>query len=571
MLVTLLSASVADAVPGRSWAPIQRLDHANHSVMRAEFFSASRGDSLELVAIGFEGVTPFRFYGLVWQDSAWMERWHADAAPLAYVRPVDDRVGRSFVWIHPDALTEDCGTPSVRDAPVVFASREGDSLSMPDTVACIRNITAAYQSGARSSRVAWVVSEDRLSSQPLSRRLAIFSRRQGGEWVQFAPESAVDAAPDIVGGAAVLSDTTAMLAWTRSQSQPWGGLWTGVVNSEEFVWRPTKLHNSVGLAEVHLRPDGAGGLALATSPDNDTLGIVFRYHDGAWSAPDTVRWTLPFAGPFNTYITDASRDFRLLPAVTATSYSNLNGRLNIHVAVPDGDRYPRGEMIAGSDNGLDSRIQRDRNGDVWVAWRIDWNNGLMWTHTYTSATCSTPVLGESAGAPRITFALSERTPESVWSVLRSADGGAFERIGEVRAIDDTLLAYVDTTAPPSASLRYRIRRECLDVRYLWLSEPSAEWLPRTPRLGLSLQSLNPATHRIEIDVTGAAGESFEADLLDLQGRVVARQRLQSSGTGRDRVAFDLGATPALRAGVYLVRVRSRSGVTSAGLKVAILR
>lgn len=110
VLVTLLSASVADAVPGRSWAPIQRLDHANHSVMRAEFFSASRGDSLELVAIGFEGVTPFRFYGLVWQDSAWMERWHADAAPLAYVRPVDDRVGRSFVWIHPDALTEDCGT-----------------------------------------------------------------------------------------------------------------------------------------------------------------------------------------------------------------------------------------------------------------------------------------------------------------------------------------------------------------------------------------------------------------------------------------------------------------------------
>jgi hypothetical protein len=233
--------------------------------------------------------------------------------------------------------------------------------------------------------------------------------------------------------------------------------------------------------------------------------------------------------------------------------------------------YGTGEIVPGSRGAINPWIARDENGDVWLAWSKLFPDSVYWLHTYATSTCDAPVLEDAGGHPRLRWTLSERTPESAWRVLRSADDGPYEPLARVIAKDSLGLVWEDTTAPAGARLRYRIRRECRDVRYLWESGASTEWLPRTRRLGLALRSANPVREGLELELTGAASGPVEVRLLDLQGRTMAVRSARASGLGRDRIALAAADLPRVRPGLYLVRVRATGGAESAALKVALLR
>jgi hypothetical protein len=153
-------------------------------------------------------------------------------------------------------------------------------------------------------------------------------------------------------------------------------------------------------------------------------------------------------------------------------------------------------------------------------------------------------------------------------VLRAEGGGLFERIARVRATADTSMVWADTSAPAGAVLRYAVRRECRDVRYQWTSA-EASWQPRGPSLAIVGKSGNPATDHIEFEVFGANQGALEVRLYDLQGREVLRQSLTARGTGRDAASVALNSS--LRAGLYLMRVRSADGRLSPATKFAIVR
>jgi len=98
------------------------------------------------------------------------------------------------------------------------------------------------------------------------------------------------------------------------------------------------------------------------------------------------------------------------------------------------------------------------------------------THTYTKSISSAPIVSVQGAQNELTWALSEPSPETWWGVLRSVDGGGYERVGRVRASGSTQMDWFDTS-PPSGALSYRIRRECIDSRFQWLSDPSDAPVP----------------------------------------------------------------------------------------------
>src|SRR5262249_43557094 len=121
-------------------------------------------------------------------------------------------------------------------------------------------------------------------------------------------------------------------------------------------------------------------------------------------------------------------------------------------------------------------VVRDRNGDVWAAfWRLTMS-GIFITHTYTRATTTRPVVSAQGSHQLVQWTLSEPAPETWWAVLRSVDGGPYELASRVRAGAGVQMSW-DDSLPPSGTLSYRIRRECVDTRFEWLSDPSDAAVP----------------------------------------------------------------------------------------------
>ena len=155
--------------------------------------------------------------------------------------------------------------------------------------------------------------------------------------------------------------------------------------------------------------------------------------------------------------------------------------------------------------------------------------------------------------------------------MRSQNGGPYEPLERVVAGDGLDLVFVDHSAPSGARLRYRVRRECRDTRYLWESEPSSEWLPRTQVLGLRSVVANPADAELRYELTGAGAGPLELRALDLQGRVALRRRFTAAGLGRDVLSVGASEAARLRPGLYFVQVRASGGSESRAVKVAIVR
>jgi len=143
-------------------------------------------------------------------------------------------------------------------------------------------------------------------------------------------------------------------------------------------------------------------------------------------------------------------------------------------------------------------------------------------------------------------------------------------VARVRAGEDSYLSWVDDS-PPGGLLRYRIRRDCVDKRYEWLSD-EVSWPPqsRKPReVRLVARGVGLGT---ELELDGVAPGTFEAGVYDVQGRLVLRQTgvAETDAPRTFRVDLDARAR-GLPAGIYFIRVRDALGRESNAVKTVLLK
>jgi hypothetical protein len=170
----------------------------------------------------------------------------------------------------------------------------------------------------------------------------------------------------------------------------------------------------------------------------------------------------------------------------------------------------------------------------------------------------------------VTWRLSEPAPGSWWKVLRATGGGGFAEVARVRADPGVEQAWSDTS-PPGGTLRYRLRRESVDRRYEWVSG-EARWPAKARGPRVLLATGNPAAERVGFEVLDAAAGALEVALHDVQGRMMWRRRVDSSGTGRDAFTIEAAAAGArLRSGIYFLRARDAEGHPSATTRIVIMR
>jgi hypothetical protein len=265
-----------------------------------------------------------------------------------------------------------------------------------------------------------------------------------------------------------------------------------------------------------------------------------------------------------------SHDSEEYPVLAWKAMSSKGGGDATCVCVPNDSGFTVAEDIPELADAARLGVARDRWGDAWVAW-YTLSDGMFFIHSHTVATSSAPRFANKSLTPRLTWTLSEPAPKTWWAVQRAVGDGEFDVVGHARAGPDLNLTFSDSTAPRDAMLRFRIRRESVDKRYEWLSD-EATWWPRVTRLILALKGGRPVADVIEFSVTGSGSGVLEPRLYDLQGRLVASERIESNGSGRDSSRFNIsGVSPSLRNGIYFLRVHDGAGHVSNAVKVVVVR
>jgi hypothetical protein len=276
---------------------------------------------------------------------------------------------------------------------------------------------------------------------------------------------------------------------------------------------------------------------------------------------------------------DLSRDGGEYPVI-AWDAQDIRALNTICVCVPTDSGYGVAEELEGVVGGLPT-VARDRNGDVWVAWWW-YGESASWMHSHATATAGTPRIEGAGRHRRVAWTLSEPAPETWWAVLRARGSEGFEPVARVRAGPGLEMSWSDTS-PPAGLLRYKIRRESVDTRYLWESEET-RWPTRTARPHLrvvasvpvrtsgSVEPGRPWLGDGRLEFTDATPGPVEVRLYDLQGRVVMRERGEAGATGAGAVPFRLRAvSPPPPNGIYLAVLRDASGRMSNAVKIVVLR
>lgn len=533
---------------GRSWTPTDTLNANGHRYAGPCRFEPTTNETLRFVALGIGG-PGYRLTGFEWADSAWSVRWvHRDSAVIA--SESNDASGRE--WLVWRSFQDQPGGGNARDF-MLASTVSGDSLATPDTVAIV-NQAAVHYDAAASDSCEWVVVWDDVAS---AQTRSFTRRRPDGPWF----ERALPMRGDRGYATAALDDTTALVVGCGDSTR-WGRL------------TPTRwLHGGAMYTSTFpspLRSDGQGGWWLGWTEDWWPAVMTRWLPGGGWAPLETLVVNYPPSLYQIAKNNDLSRDAFPRPAMVWSS-SNDRGLEYLYFAWPTDSGWATAEQVPGSASGIAPKVARDENGDVWLMWLRYAGLKLSWTHSYTHAVTDTPSVGDDRGRPRLRWSLSEPAPGSYWTLWRAAGAADFERVARLAAGPATAMEFTDSTAPADVALRYRVRRECKDVRFQWTTA-EVEWFPRTTRLGLALRSPNPVGGTLAAEVLGASPGPLELQLFDLQGRRVARARVSASGSGRDAVSLDTTHDPRrTRSGVYVLRAKAADGRTSDGLKVVLLR
>jgi len=494
-------------------------------------------------------------YGFRWADSAWVVTWRLGYG-VGFLWPVAATPGRfPLVWKGFDQVGE-----SGLMSSLVMAEAFGDSVTTPDTVSMVYAGTYGYSAAVASTR-RWVGASDQPPPR-YGRKLRLLYSDTVSDWNEVEVSGLGD------NGVAVtaLDDTTALVAWAGTgESLKWGRLRGAVW---DFGGAVPMQHPLVGAPQFRKRHSGGWWLGWAPNENHVTIAA---FRDGLWSVPESLRCAYRRPEGYYSQPPDLSRDPGEYPAVAWSGDNRRDLVETICVCIPTDSGFTVAENLENSEFGILPKVARDRNGDVWVAWgRWRPYDGMYWTHTYTKATTSTPVIQGAGNHRMVSWVLSEPAPETWWAVLRARGESAFEAAARVRAGASLDLSWTDTS-PPAGVLRYRIRRESVDTRYLWES-PEARW-PSGSRRPLQLAlAPSPFTDGGLVQLSGAEPGPLDVRVYDLQGRLVLRQQPIATGSGQDSIRLDFSqASRPLAAGVYFLRVRDSSGQLSGAGKLVLLR
>ncbi len=413
--------------------------------------------------------------------------------------------------------------------------------------------------GAAWGRRRWVVAQDQTGPRTWYSDTAHIWHNRDLTWWD-AGDRGVAVAP--------LTDTTALLVTAgRGSSLRWSLL-------EGDAWvSGDRIPGLDGLGNPQapcLRRSPSGALWLGWSTDQAYVQLA-TFGDGTWSYAGRLECTAkPVPGYYFSKVIRLSRDDWELPVVFWFEHnSDAAFTGSAYVSVPNDSGYPAGEYLPGSWGGASGDVVRDRNGDVWVAWREEFD-GMFWTHSFTRATCSAPEMRRRGHSLLVTWQLSEPAPETWWAVERARDWEPFAEVARVRAGATAEMSWADPDRE-RGPVRYRIRRECLDTRYRWWSG-EARWPKQSHRpLGLRLAGW-PSQGTVAFDVEEAAAGPLEIALYDVAGRRVLRRSEAVNATGRLSYRLDLsGADRLVGSGVYFLSVRDASGEQAETAKIVVLR
>lgn len=150
---------------------------------------------------------------------------------------------------------------------------------------------------------------------------------------------------------------------------------------------------------------------------------------------------------------------------------------------------------------------------------------------------------------------------------RRVDLGSWDDLGLIQAYEGGLFTHVEPDLRPGASYEFRLR--CRDGSS-WTYTGVTTFMAPGP-LPLAVQVFpNPALGELNVrySLPGLASSTDQIEIFDVSGRRVIEQRLSQDGPSAGVVRIDQAA--ALRAGLYFVRLSSRSGIITSS-PVVILR
>jgi hypothetical protein len=545
VLLALLSTPAQGLPQGKAWVATERLGKAGFRYLastRLEIDAAGTPVAFSAAVFGPAGDA---IVGHRWSGDRWVGTWQLDRES-GFLWPVLAPKGQQYLVWEDYALVPE--RPSYHR--LFMAQALGDSVGPIDTVAVVPAGTLQFAS-AVSARRRWVLANDPLGGPRL------FYSDIPHVWGELPVNGSAS------NGLAVtaLDDTTVLVATAAIGPISWGivrgNAWIGGVQPipDSYAYSPT------------LRPRPSGGQWLAWgSADQDYMGIM-SYRDGIWSAPESLRCAHRMPGQHYANSGDLSRDPGEYPALAWAT--ELWASFTVCACMPTDSGFTIADELKDSETDGIPTIARDGNGDVWVAW---WRyfQGMYWTHTYTTATTDLPRVVGHGRRRALAWTLSEPAPESWWGVLRARGDEPFEQVARVRAGPGPEMSWADDS-PPAGQLRYKVRRECVDQRYEWLSE-EATWPPRGGKPAPTLRVASPVWTSADVQVSDAAAGTLVFRVYDVQGRLVQELTESASGSGSDRFTLNLGATPGhLASGVYFVRARDAQGQESAAAKFVRLR
>ena len=546
LLVALADTGLA-LPPGRDWTPLEAFRVPGHTRLLPLWMDTDTTGNPVVFAAAVGGIGRDT-YGCHWTDSTWAVSWVGGFATGLSWPVLSPRGTRYLLW---KSVGDAVETPTGTKSRLVLSEAFSDHLGEHDTLGLIWASAVNYAAAAGSKR-RWVVVQDFTD-------LRLFYSDTLRSWRE------VEVAGQGEGGVGVaaLDDTTAIVAWAGlNEGVRWGVLRGGTWNEGPALDHEDRLAD-----RPHFTPRLSGGHWLAWGTGGENFVPIRTFRRGVWSEPESLRCAYPYPEDHWTSSPDVSRDGGEYPAVSWIE-TNPTGRQTICVCMPTDAGFTVADHLPF--RGLPT-IARDRNGDVWVAW---WDavtiTGMFWLHTYNRATASDLRIEGHGRHRRVAWTLSEPAPETWWAVLRASGAGDFVQVARVRAGPGLGMSWADTS-PPAGLLRYRVRRESVDTRYLWES-PEVR-LPEKGR-GLAVRLLRrlPQAQQGELELENAAPGLIDLRIFDVQGRKVHRQQGVAGGTGHDTIAFDLASTGALMPnGVYFAVVRDASGQVSPAVRMVVLR
>ena len=555
--------------PGRSWALTRQVVIPGVARVRAPRLEVdSVGGPQLIIGAHREGAEDKEWSVFAWRDTAWTPHLFTGVRASFFPEPVLSLVpGQFLVWIstisYPDGL-----------APLLF-SRLLPTPSPVETV--LTTFVQDTEYGAAVSRERRWVARCQQRPGTFNNWVRVLYSDTVGIWRELPTAPGSEGRTSYMCTIAPLSDRSAIVAYSDNPGLNWaivdGDGWAASGVLDPGLLGPP-LH-----PRFRFRP--SGGLWLMWT--NRYYVHISSYRDGVWERGDSVTCVHAPGETFWSAWSDMSRDSSERPVL---AWGDLGVGQTFYdvgcVAFPTDSGWAKGEEIPGSRGlFLTPKVTRDRNGDAWLVWDMRGIDRTLFTHTYVSATTSTPTIRKEGRGRVVNWTLSEPAPGSWWTVLRSRMRGPFEAVASwtdevvarVQAGPQVAMSWTDES-PAAGLLRYRIGRESVDQRYQWESG-AGFWPIRVPtplRLTRAPQG-QWAADEVWLELEGAEAGPVEVALYDLQGRQVLRVPSKSQGTGKDSIRLDLGgAAHPLTPGVYFATAAVDGGKHRSGaLKVVVLK